>query len=65
MSRRMVQERYNPLPTFEELYREAKMIKEKRELRQNQKQKEKDAKEMANATFKPKIKSRSKEITDS
>jgi hypothetical protein len=40
------------------------MIKEKRELIKNQKQKEKDEKEMKDTTFKPKINVRSKEIND-
>ena len=50
--------RPDALPSFEELYREAKLLREKKEWLAKKKKKEKEEKEMEEVTFKPQINSK-------
>ena len=43
------------LPSFEEMYREAALLKDKKKRLEEQGEKQKEEKEMKDATFKPKI----------
>lgn len=52
--------RLDALPSFEELYREAKLLREKKQRLAEQKKHEQEEKEMEEATFRPHINNKGK-----